>query len=165
VHDATVDALNQLHAALTPPQRAALVDKVMAHWTVFRQANVEDEQPGKDHGAGHLAALAVELGLSADQVEKIRASFGATMHAGGTWDTAEIEAHLQRLGAFRGDTFDAGTLSGGAAADAHLAARGATRMARFYEAVDPVLTPEQRAKLVLSLREHATHKDDAVAAH
>lgn len=65
VHEATVDALNQLHAALTPPERSALVDKIWAHWAVFRQANGEDAQVGKDGRTGHLAEVAVELGLSA----------------------------------------------------------------------------------------------------
>ena len=50
----------------------------------------------------------------------------------GAEDPAETDAHLQRLDAFRADTFDAKTLAGGAAANAHLAARGAIRMARFY---------------------------------
>jgi Spy/CpxP family protein refolding chaperone len=163
VHDATVDALSQLHAALTPPERAALVDKVAANWAVFRQANDED---GKDRRAGHLSELAVDLGLSDDQVDRIGASFHTAMRAAGALDPAEIDAYLERLGAFRGDGFDPRTLSGGAAANAHVAARGATRMARFYEAVTPVLTPEQRAKLVVLLREHAAHKDEAfIAAH
>jgi Spy/CpxP family protein refolding chaperone len=167
VHEAVVDALNQLHAVLTPPQRAALVDKVAAQWAIFRQANAEADQVGKGHEAGHLAGLARELGLSADQVDKIGASFQAMMRAApATLDPAEIDAHLQRFAAFRDDVFDARSLTGGPAANAHLAARGATRMACFYEATSPVLTPEQRAKLVLLLREHAAHDDAAfLAAH
>jgi Spy/CpxP family protein refolding chaperone len=164
VHDATVDALNQLHAALTPQERAALVEKVAAHWAVYRQANAEEEPGGKDHRTGHLAELAAQLGLSADQVDKISTSFRASMQAAKPWNPGEVDTHVQRLEAFKADTFDAHTLTGGTAANAHLAARGATRMARFYEAMDPVLTPEQRAKLVLLLREHATHKDDAAGA-
>src|SRR5450755_1942676 len=42
VHDASADALNELHAALTPPQRAALVDKVESHWAVWQNANVQE---------------------------------------------------------------------------------------------------------------------------
>jgi hypothetical protein len=32
IHTATTDALTQLHDALAPVERAALVDKVKAHW-------------------------------------------------------------------------------------------------------------------------------------
>jgi Spy/CpxP family protein refolding chaperone len=167
-HEATADALNQLHAQLTPPQRAALVDKVRAQWAVFRHANAEDDPEAKEHPGGRLADLATEIGLSAVQVEKIRMSLQTTTPTAPTAaeDPAETNAHLERLNAFRADTFDAKTLAGGAAANAHIAARGATRMARFYAAVDPALTPEQRPKLAALLREHASHKDAAfVAAH
>jgi Spy/CpxP family protein refolding chaperone len=166
LHQATVDALQELHAALTPVQRAALADKIVANWAVFRQANAEDEQVGTDRRVSHLADLTGKLGLSADQVETIRATFHATMLPAEARAPAEIDAYLERLGSFRRDTFDPATIEGGAAANAHIAARGAARMARFYEAVDPVLTPAQRTQLVLLLRDHATHKDDAeLAAH
>jgi Spy/CpxP family protein refolding chaperone len=38
VHGASTDVLNELHAALTPPERVALVDKVEAHWAVWQKA-------------------------------------------------------------------------------------------------------------------------------
>jgi len=44
VHDATTDALNRLHAALTPAQRGALVDKVEAHWEVWQKANAFEQK-------------------------------------------------------------------------------------------------------------------------
>jgi hypothetical protein len=48
----------------------------------------------------------------------------------------------------------------------HIVGSGAARTARFYRAVLPVLLPEQRAKLVVLLREHANHQDAAfVSAH
>src|ERR1019366_1403035 len=62
VHDASADALNELHTVLTPPQRAALVDKVEAHWAIWQKANAEETDPAKSEG-GHLATLATELGL------------------------------------------------------------------------------------------------------
>jgi Spy/CpxP family protein refolding chaperone len=165
VHEATVDALNRLHAALTPPERAALVDKVWAHWSIFQQANVDDDHGGKDGQGGHLADLAKEVGLSADQVATIARSLQATAQVEPvTEDPAAIDAHLKRLGAFREDTFDARTLTGGSAANARVAVVGARRMAHFYETVSPVLTPEQRPKVALLLREHAGHQDVAVPA-
>jgi Spy/CpxP family protein refolding chaperone len=66
VHDASTDALNQLHAILTPPQRAALVDKLEAHWSVWQKANTDEND--------HLTQLTVDLTLTPDQVDKIRAS-------------------------------------------------------------------------------------------
>ncbi len=165
VHEPAMDALNQLHAILDPSERSALVDKIWAHWAVFREENAGYPQGGKDIHAGRLADLTTELGLSAAQVAKIGATYQDLMHAApSVVDPTDVDGHLKRLGAFREETFDARTLPGGAAASARVAGRGATAMARFYEAVDPVLTGEQRAKLAASLREHATHQDAAVVA-
>jgi len=159
VHDASASALNELHAVLTPPQRGALVDKVEAHWAVWQKANAEEMGPPKPEG--HLAMLATDLGLAADQVDKIRAGLGEGMKAVPRLDPQEIETHLRAFGdAFRGETFDAKglTVLGGAnGANAHMVGWGVARMAHFVEAVSPVLTPDQRAKFAQMLREHATH--------
>jgi Spy/CpxP family protein refolding chaperone len=160
VHDAIADLLNQLHAALTLPQRVALVDKVEAHFHVWQEAN-SDGEPGDQGGhGGQLAKLATELGMSADQVEKARASFKSSMAAASTrYDAGEGETHLKEFGsAFIGDTFDAKTLAGGAAANAHIATWGTTRTVRLYEAVTPVLTVAQRTALADMLRRHANYK-------
>jgi Spy/CpxP family protein refolding chaperone len=45
VHEASSAALNELHSVLTPVQRAALVDKVDAHWAVWQNANAEETGP------------------------------------------------------------------------------------------------------------------------
>jgi Spy/CpxP family protein refolding chaperone len=157
VHDAVADSLNQLHATLTPQQRAALVDKVEAHFDVWHQANTEEEGAEKE-GHGHLAKLAKELSLSPDQVEKTRGSLKAS--GGGThFDKAEGDAHLKAFGtAFASEKFDAKQLTTGATANAHIATWGATRLAHLYEALTPVLTPEQRTKLADALRKHANYK-------
>jgi Spy/CpxP family protein refolding chaperone len=160
IHDAVADTLNQIHATLTPPQRAALVQKVEAHLHVWRDSNSEDEPAATDAHGGHLGRLAKELALSPDQVEKIRASFKASM--GGSpahFDAQEAEAHLKAFGtAFASDAFDAKTLTTGGAANAHIATFGLTRMTRFYEAVTPVLTADQRTRLADTLRRHANYK-------
>ena len=164
LHEAAAEALNQLHAVLTPEERAALVDKVEAHWAIWQQAN-GDEAPASAGGppsGGHLQALTAELGLTPDQIEKIRANESAAAKESPVKpDPQKIEAHLQAFGAaFRGDTFDARSLSTGAGANAHLASWGATRMAIFFESVSPVLTPDQRAKLAERVREHAEHREN-----
>jgi Spy/CpxP family protein refolding chaperone len=162
---ATADALNQLHAALTPRQRIALADDIQAHWAVFRTEDGESDKvgTGDDNRDPRLTKLAGQIGLSTDQVNKIAVAFSAMMDVPqGATDPAEIDARLHRLTAFRSDAFDARSLEGGASTNEHVAARAATLTARFYEAVDPVLTPEQRPKVVALLRDHATR--DAAAA-
>ncbi|HEX4448473.1 MAG TPA: Spy/CpxP family protein refolding chaperone [Polyangiaceae bacterium] len=157
VHDAVADSLNQLHALLTPEQRAALVDKVDAHLSVWHEANASEES--NEARAGHLEALAKELTLSPDQVDKIRASVKASMTSGKAhYDRAEAEAHLKAFGdAFKADTFEAKSLTTGGPANAKIATWGATRMSRFYEAVNPVLSADQRTKLAEILRKHSNY--------
>jgi Spy/CpxP family protein refolding chaperone len=160
VHEAVVESLNQLHAVLTPEQRVTLVDKVEAHWEVWKKANAQEEKPGDTAHPEHLDSLAKDLNLAPDQVEKIRATFAekARNHPQ-KFDPAQVEAHIQEFGAaFKAATFDAKTLTHGPFAHQHLAAWGVRRMAHFYEAVDPLLTPEQRTKLSAGLKEHAAAK-------
>ena len=158
LHEATIDALNQLHAALTPEQRAALVDKVEAHWEVWKKSNGEQEKVGDK--PGHLEWLAKDLNLAPDQVEKIRTTFADRVkNHPQKFDPTQVEAHLQEFGtAFKADTFDAKTLLRRQFVNEHLAVWGARRMAHFYQAVDPLLTADQRTKLSAQLKAHATAK-------
>jgi Spy/CpxP family protein refolding chaperone len=154
VHDASADALNQLHGVLTPPQRAALVDKLEAHWSVWQRANTDQSE--------HLTELAAELDLTPDQVEKIRASQAEAMKALPRFDSQEVTAHIRAFGdAFRAPAFDAKTLPTGGTATAQMVGWGAARMAHFIESVSPVLLPEQRGKLAQILRQHANHNPTA----
>lgn len=155
VHDASADALNQLHEILTPAQRAALVDKVSAHWAVWQNANAEEH---------HLALLMADLELTPDQVQKIRAGLGDGMKAVPKLDSQEITTHLHAFdAAFRSEKFDAKALTTGGAASAHMIGWSASTMAHFVETVSPVLGPEQRAKLASHLRDHASHDPSAQA--
>jgi Spy/CpxP family protein refolding chaperone len=155
IHACAVSALNQLHAVLSPGERSALVDKVQAHYEVWRQVNHE-AQPGGQEKGGRLAALAAELNLTPDQVSQISAALKATF--GGPrashFDPAKAEAHLKSFEtAFVADTFDAAAVHGNA--NGHFATHGARRMSLFYETVAPLLTPEQRTALADHLRERA----------
>ena len=157
VHEASFETLNKLHGILSPSERAALVDKVQAHWEVWRQVNHEEEPGGRERG-GWLAGLTEELSLTPDQVNKISAALH-TAPAGlhGKFDPKKGEAHVHAFStAFVGDSFDPKSVRSNA--NAHLASRGATRMALFYETVTPLLTPEQRTKLAEHLREHASYQ-------
>jgi Spy/CpxP family protein refolding chaperone len=163
VQDAPATALDELHGLLTPAQRAALADKVEAHWAVWQKANAEESVQAKPEG-GHVAALAVDLDLTKDQVDTIRARLADGMKAMPPLDPQTITAHLHRFGeAFRAEQLDARALTAASSANAHLAAWGAAQMARLVEAASPVLTPEQRAAFAQRLREHATHNPSAQA--
>jgi len=172
VHEATADSINQLHVILTPAERAALVDKVEAHWDVWKRANAVAENnngtspapprgqdDAKPAGGGHLAILAKELNLTQEQVERIRSNLATEMKATAMqFDPQEIETCIQAFGAaFKEEAFDAKTLRQVSSANTVLAGWGAIRMAQFYEAVIPALTPDQRTSLAGMLREHASH--------
>jgi Spy/CpxP family protein refolding chaperone len=157
VHDASLTALDNLHAALDPQQRAKLVDEVLAHWEKWKEAQGRDEADDHQHRSGHLLALVRELGLTQEQADKIKASFRDKMKAA-PQDRAhkEVQDHLQALAvAFKADTFEAKKLTGAKAANGHMARWGATRMARFVEAATPILTPDQQAKFAQTIRDHA----------
>jgi Spy/CpxP family protein refolding chaperone len=162
-HDASAAALNELHSVLTSSQRGALVDKVEAHWAVWQKANAEETATARPEG-GHLATLAADLALTEEQVNKIRANLAEGMKAVPRLDPQEIATHLRAFGdAFRGETFDAKTLTTAGSADAHMVGWGTAQMAHFVETVSPVLTPEQRATFAERLREHSNHNPSAQA--
>ncbi len=161
VHDASADALNELHRVLSPAERAALVDKVEAHWAVWQKANAEAMGPVPVDG-GHLATLTTDLSLTPDQVSKIRAALGEGMKSVPNFDRDEIATRLHAFDdAFRSEKFDAHTFNTAGSADAHLAGWGAAHMAHFIETVSPQLTADQRTQLTQRLREHATHDPNA----
>lgn len=151
LHDAVADSLNALHAALTPPQRQALVDKVDAHLGVWHREN--------DGKGRHLAQLASDLGLSTDQVDKIRAAYQASNDKAPRYDRSEAEGHVKAFGdAFVKDQFDAHALTTGGPVNAHMATWGVVREVNLFTAAAPVLTPEQRTKAADQLRRHANYK-------
>jgi Spy/CpxP family protein refolding chaperone len=161
LHDASLTALDQLHAALNAQQRAALVDSLQSHYEKWKEAQGKDEADDHQHRAGHLLALVRDLGLSKEQAEKIKTKFRASMK-GNPQDQQhkEVMDHLTAFGtAFKADTFSAKSLTKAKAANAHLARWGATRMERFLEAAAPVLTPDQRTKLASQIRDQANRAE------
>ncbi len=157
-HVASADALNQLHAILDAAQRTTLVDKVQAHWDVWRQANADEDKDNNglpDAEEGRLVHMTKLLALTPDQVEKIKAGLKAGMaNATNKLDPAEVDAHVKLFGeAFVKETFDAKTLHG-ENVSSHLAGSGASRMGRFYTVIGPILTADQRTKLAEHFRKH-----------
>ena len=161
VHAATADALTQLHDALSPAERAALVDKVNAHWQVWHNVNVDERSSSKDRGS-RLGKLTEQLALTPDEVDKISTALAAGAPVTPKNDPKAEDAHVQAFAtAFVADKFDPKALAPAATASAgHVARHGAARLARFYEAVTPVLTADQRTKLAAQIRERL--EDDQV---
>ena len=155
--NSSVDLLDELHGILTPLEREALVDKVESHWVVWQKANAEEG--GSANGEpDHVGVLAADLGLTIDQVDRIRSGLGERTKTVSQFNPLEIATHIRAFGdAFEKEKFDARTLTTASDANAHMAHWGAAHLAHFVETVNPVLTPDQRAKLAQRLREHATH--------
>jgi Spy/CpxP family protein refolding chaperone len=168
VHGATIDALNALHKALSPEERMALMDKVQAHAAVWKKVNVDEDPTSKAEGT-HLAKLTESLSLTPDEVDKISTAIKTGEPP--KPDTTAIDAHLKALEtAFVTDTFDAKTLTTANAANGAIAKHGTARMVHFYEAVTPILTPDQRTKLADHLKQrlndhHATASATTGAAN
>jgi hypothetical protein len=162
VHDCGTDPLNRLHGLLDTATRETLVDKVLAHWEVWQQVNHLVE--GGTYVPGdHLGQLSRDLGLSTKQRDDIADGLRQA-HAGplAGWDVARADAQLKAFAStFAGKSFDARSLT--VDADAHIAKRGAMRMAAFFEVVAPVLTPPQRSTLAGHLRERASQQPMASA--
>ncbi len=162
IHEATADALTQLHDALTASERAALVDKVKAHWEVWHKVNVDQKAGNKDEKGGHLASLTKLLALTPDQVDKISAALATDAPVTPKTDPKAEDGHVQSFAtAFLADKFDVKSLASSATASAgHVARHGGGRLVRFYAAVTPVLTPQQRTTLAAEIRERAN--DDQI---
>jgi Spy/CpxP family protein refolding chaperone len=154
VREATGDALSRLHAALTPAQRAELIDKLQAHFEKWKAAHGQDESEDKEHRSGHLLALVRDLSLTQDEAQKIKTAFRAQMKAGKPQDHEhkEVRDHFKAFEtAFKSDKFDPKGASS-ASADKHMARFSASRRAAFLEVAAPILTADQRTKLAQMIR-------------
>ncbi len=157
----TLDALRELHATLSPLERATLVHKVQAHWIVWGRVNGVGGAGGAVDNArkaldARLAELSPVIGLTPDQSDAIgRAAAAMTAP-----DVKDVGAHIDAFSrAFVADAFDAKPLGLGSAADGRLASAGATQMVRFCAAAVPILNADQRSRLAAHLREHLDHSD------
>jgi hypothetical protein len=132
-----------------------LVQKVQAHYHVWRHQNHEAEPGGREKN-GRLAELARDLNLSSDQVAQMSAAlktqFGGPRAS--TFDPKQAEAHVKGFSeAFAADSFTPATIH--VDANPQMAIHGARRMALFYETILPLLTADQRTQLAEQLRAHA----------
>jgi len=154
VRDCSVVAMNQLHSALSTPERAELVDKVEANLEVWGQVNSDEDAAGRGAG-GRLGALALELSLTPDQVDRAAAALHLALSGqSGRFDRAKVDADVQAFAvAFEADSIDASTTL--TYANPRLTSHGAQRSAIFYETVTPLLTAGQRTTLAEHLRARA----------
>jgi Spy/CpxP family protein refolding chaperone len=179
---AVQDAMNRLHKLLDVAQRKKLVESLRAKAEKHRDAAMgakpeehhEHEKGAKgakpeghhEHGkAGHerMERLAAELGLTAEQREKLTTKLGTGLKA----DQANMKAHLvdaqkrmkAMFDAFVSDKFDAKKAGVGEHVG-KMVEMTATGRVRFVEAVLSVLTPEQRGKFAEHLRQHAEESDE-----
>lgn len=153
VHAATQNALNDLHAALTPAEREDLVDKVESHWQIWRQVSLEDASVTNEKGS-FLAGLAFALDLTEAQIKAIELGL-ASSPAHDKSGTEKVEAYVKSFAkTFEEEKFDASKLAAANEANLHVARSGEARMAHIYEVVTHVLSPEQRTKLAARLQEH-----------
>ncbi|MBI4701522.1 MAG: Spy/CpxP family protein refolding chaperone [Deltaproteobacteria bacterium] len=135
---AVLAALNELHAILTPAQRAALVDAIAEHG-----------EQARAQGRERVRRLAEALGLSASQKRQI---FWAARERLGEKRERMEELHegLRAAGAaFKTEAFDATKL---AVASAPLVQEWLGGIRVTLELLLPVLDREQRSKLVQVIR-------------
>jgi Spy/CpxP family protein refolding chaperone len=165
VRTASAELIAELHKTLIPAERTALVDKVQAHWEVWRQANESAKSDSGTHEAGRLDRLTKQLDLKPDQVAKIEAAIKPGETPIEPKMKTDIDARLTAFSAsFASEKFDPKTLAAWEPDDPHLASAGATRMVKLCEAIAPVLTPEQRTKFAEHIREHRLEMPTAPAA-
>jgi Spy/CpxP family protein refolding chaperone len=153
IHDAVAVSLNELHSTLDAEQRKKLVAQVERHFRIWHKAHPH-ERAEPDKTGGHLARLANQLALTDQQVGAIRASFDKSMADLPAFDRAKAKEHVKAFAAaFESEQFDARAILPD---NSDMATWGITRTVRFYEAVLPTLTADQRGKLAELVRHHST---------
>src|ERR1700683_972550 len=92
---ATDDTLNALHAILRPEQRTTLVDKVDAHWIAWKETNAGDQATYDTKPHRYLPDLAKEIGLTSEQVDKVRAKLDSKKDSKKPFDASATDAYIR----------------------------------------------------------------------
>lgn len=144
------DALNKLHAALEPAQRAAIVTSVRS----FEEKRAERMKPrDKPDGGGpdfvklRIQRYTHDLALDADQQKKLEALIPKDDKAAAARDEMKKQTDAL-LAAFEKDVFDAKKLDQGAAKRARAPME---EQVKLYGQLVPILKPEQRERLARTL--------------
>ena len=145
-------AMNDLHAALDPPQREALVRSMREHWH-HAAAGPEAFGPQK-----RMKQLAEDLGLTSEQKQAFKEQFKGEMRGArheGREKASAMRDHMKAIGdAFTSPTFDARTLDVGKN-NAETTRTFMARGAKLAEAAAKILTPDQRTTLAAKIRERS----------
>lgn len=151
------EAVNKLHKALDPAQRKKLVEEMRARGEEMRAKGEQKTEEDPAHEA-HLKMLSEALGLSPDQVEKVKAKTKGVMKtqmATMKTNMGAMQKHMKAIGdAFETDKFDAKKVGVGEHAG-DMAKTMAKHRIAFVEAVLSVLTPDQRSKFAEHVRAHS----------
>ncbi len=148
--DREADALDRLHATLTPAQRSAVVGSVRSSEGIIAARMKLHERP--DAGARSFARVRIErytrdLGLDAAQQKKVEAILPQEDRAASTRE--EAKKHTEALlAAFDQESFDAKKLDLG---QAKLARAPIEEQVKLFGQLLPILKPEQRERLAQSL--------------
>jgi hypothetical protein len=154
IHDAVAASLDELHATLDADQRKRLVAQVERHFRIWHKAHPH-EASEPDKTGGHLARLAKQLALTDQQVATIRTSYDKSIADMPPFDREKAKEHVKAFAAaFESDKFDAHAIL--SSDNSEMATWGITRTVRFYEAVLPALTADQRGKLAELVRHHSS---------
>lgn len=160
------EAVNKLHKTLDAEQRKKLVEHLR------KQAEAMKEHMG-EHGPGGgmgmmgphegMQKLEEQLGLSAEQKEKLKTKLQAAMKAETDARKQHQDAMHKRMkaiaDAFVGDKFDA-KKAGVAEHMGDMVKMMTKNRIQFVEAVLSVLTPEQRAKFAEHVKQHSEPGED-----
>jgi Spy/CpxP family protein refolding chaperone len=146
-------AIEQLHAVLTPEQRAAFVDAV--------QSRVS-QRKGAMKGHHALKQWAEDLQLTDDQRSQIKAAVMQKMQGGPHPDWADFRGAKQQgdamWAAFKQDAFSMDQVAPAKDVGQQVS-RGAGRFLDIAEVAIPILTPAQRTLAAQKLREKADSPD------
>jgi Spy/CpxP family protein refolding chaperone len=150
--DREAEALNQLHAALEPAQRAALTTNVRA--TDEKRSAKMKTRDTPDAGQPNQSRIRLErftrgLDLNPEQQKKVDAMLPKEDRSAALQEEAKKQEALL-LTAFEKETFDAKKLEGTGSASKQARAP-MDEQVKFFGQLVPILTPEQREKLAKSL--------------
>lgn len=154
------DAINNLHKALDPAQRKALVEAMKAKGEEMREMaekGEKHEHEAEEH-EGRMKMLVDTLGLTPEQTEKLKGKMKELMKgemATMKTNMGAMHKHMKEIGdAFETDKFDAKKVGVGQHAG-EMAKTMAKNRIQFVETVLSVITPDQRAKFAEHIRSRA----------